>query len=175
MPIGAHAATQRLSRRRINMTETKENRPRTAPRELTTATAIFVYRTYLISCLAVVLLFAFGCSQAKNVPAVATKQVGGLDVTFTTSPWPPHSGDITGIVAITDVATKLTVDNASVVASANMTAPVANGSPVSGRYQGGGRYDVPLRLVATTYNISIHIEQPGRTAVDVDFPIEAWQ
>ncbi|MGO8672181.1 MAG: hypothetical protein ACLQVD_12550 [Capsulimonadaceae bacterium] len=128
---------------------------------------------------AVVLLAAAwmtaGCSHPKEGPAVATQTVGGLTISFTTSPWPPHSGDITGIVGVSDAATGAAVDDASVVASADMTAPRNPGAPASGRFQGNGQYEVPLRVIATTYSVDVHIERPGQPAADADFPLDVWQ
>jgi len=116
-----------------------------------------------------------GCSHPDATPAVAKKLVADLSVSFTTSPWPPHSGDSSGIVTIADAATGAPVDDASVVATANMEAPQSNGEPASGRFQGNGSYDVPLRMIATTYTIDVHIERPGKPAVDAAFPIDVWQ
>jgi hypothetical protein len=129
-------------------------------------------RAFIVTMLA---SFLGGCSQPKQSSAPTSKVAGDLTVTFTTSTPPPHSGDDTGIITIVQTATGQPVSDASVVATANMTGPKADGAPASGRSQGSGRYEVPLRLIATTYDIDVHIERPGQPAVDVTFPIDVWQ
>lgn len=114
-----------------------------------------------------------GCSHSEQQQQVLTQMSGDLAVSFTVLHWPPHSGDDTAIITI--MSNGQPVNDATVVATANMRAPKLDGSPASGRFQGDGQYEAPLRLVATSYDVDVHIERTNRPAVDVTFPLEAWQ
>ena len=114
-----------------------------------------------------------GCSRPSAPAAPASQTVGGLTITLTASP-PPHTGDNTFVVTIRDAATQAPVGNANVTATPEMLSPRLPGTPTSGRSQGNGVYNVPVRLgVATNYNVALHVERTGQPAADVSFPIEA--
>jgi len=118
-------------------------------------------------------LLLTGCS--KPPPAVAHKTVGDLTVTLTASS-PPHVGDNTFSVTLADAVTHAPVGNANITANPEMLSHNGTGSPSSGRSQGNGLYQVPIRLgIATRYDINLHIERPSTPAADVSFPVEAAQ
>ena len=88
----------------------------------------------------------------------------------------PHTGDNTFSVKLVDDSTQTSVGNANLSATADMLSPRLPGSPVSGRAQGNGFYNIPVRLgVAAQYNLVIQIERPGHPPANVTFPIEAAQ
>ncbi len=123
-------------------------------------------------CLAALLLA--GCSQPVP-PAVAHKTIGDLAVTLTASS-PPHVGDNTFSVTLADAVTHSPIGNANITANPEMLSHSGTGSPSSGRSQGNGLYQIPVRFgVATRYDISLHIERPGSPAAEVSFPVEAAQ
>ena len=122
-----------------------------------------------------VLLFG-GCSQSTT-PATPTVQVAnGMAITLTTTPTPPHTGDDTLIVTMMDAASHDPIGNANVTATPVMQSPRMRGTNVSGRAQGNGRYEIPVRFaIATRYEISLHIERTGKPPTNVTFPLEAQQ
>jgi len=123
--------------------------------------------------LGAVLLLA-GCSKPA-APVVLHKTVGDLSVTFTAAP-PPHIGDNSFRVTVTDTALPASVGNANITVDPEMLSHIGTGTKTSGRSQGNGAYLLPVRLgIATRYDISLHIERPGKPAADVSFPIEAVQ
>ena len=129
-----------------------------------------------IFCLCLSVLLLAGCSRpAPPPPSVARKTVGDLAVTLTADP-PPHTGDNMFSVTLADAATQAPVGNANITANPEMLSHSGTGSPSSGRAQGNGLYQIPIRLgIATRYDISLHIERPGQPAADVSFPMEAAQ
>lgn len=119
-------------------------------------------------------LFLAGCSHPA--PAVtAHKTVGDLAVSFTADP-PPHVGDNNFRVTVADAETQAPVGNANITADPEMLSQSGTGTKTSGRSQGNGVYQIPVRLgISTRYDISLHIDRPGRPAADVSFPVEAAQ
>ena len=115
-----------------------------------------------------------GCSHP--MPSAAPHQtVEGLLVTLTSGA-AAHTGDNTVTVTLTDAPTGASVGNANITASPDMRSPVMRGVSTSGRAQGNGLYNIPIRLaVATQYQLTLHIERPGHAAADVSFPLEADQ
>ena len=118
-----------------------------------------------------------GCSP-KAAPSVmpATQRVGGLTVQMTTTPTPPHTGDDTLNLTVADAA-GAPVGDANVTATPNMLAPRMPGESNSGRAQGNGLYQIPMRLpIATKYEVDVQIQQRnGQPPVLVSFPLEATQ
>ena len=119
-------------------------------------------------------LLLTGCSKPAP-PAVLHKTVGDLAVTFTAD-LPPHIGDNSFRVTVADAASALPVGNANITVDPEMLSHIGTGTKTSGRSQGNGVYSLPVRLgIATRYDISLHIERPGKPAADVSFPLEAAQ
>jgi hypothetical protein len=124
---------------------------------------------------ALALLALAGCSRPAALATPPRETAGGLVVTLTSGP-AMHTGDDTAAVTLADAATGAPVGNANITASPDMRAPAMKGVSVSGRAQGNGLYNIPVRLaVATRYRLSLHIERPGHAAADVAFPVEAFQ
>jgi hypothetical protein len=122
---------------------------------------------------AILAVAAAGCSRSDQTQKIQTQTSGELTVQFTIQDWPPHSGDNTAVITV--MSNGQPVNDANVVATANMRAPKLDGSPASGRFEGSGQYDAPLRFVATTYDIDVKVVRLNRPAVDVSFPLEAQQ
>ena len=115
-----------------------------------------------------------GCSHPAPT-TTAHKTVGDLTVSFTADP-APHVGDNTFRVTVADAETQAPVGNANITADPQMLSQNGTGTKTSGRSQGNGVYLIPVRLgIATRYDISLHIEHPGKPAADVSFPVEAAQ
>ena len=116
-----------------------------------------------------------GCSRPSAPAAPPTQTVGGMAITLSASP-PPHTGDNTFVVALKDALSGMPIGNANLTATPQMLSPQMPGAPTSGRAQGNGTYNVPVRLgVATRYDITLHVERTGHPAADVSFPVEAAQ
>jgi hypothetical protein len=127
-----------------------------------------------IFCLLGAALLLTGCSHPAP-PLASHKTVGDLAVTFAADP-PPHAGDNMFSVTLADAVTQAPVGNANITANPEMLSHTGTGSPSSGRAQGNGLYLVPVRLgIATRYDISLHIERPGKPVADVSFPVDAVQ
>lgn len=126
----------------------------------------------LITALAALLA---GCSHPGS-PAIAPSQtIAGMVVTLTTSP-PPHTGDNMFVVTLADAQTQAPIGNANITVTPQMLSPRLPGSPTSGRAQGNGVYNLPVRLgVATRYNVALKIARPGQAETEVSFPVEALQ
>ena len=127
-------------------------------------------------------LLLAGCAPKPSAPVrPVTQTVGGLTIQMTTipaqatTPAPPHSGDNTLSLTLTDAATGAPVGDANVTVTPNMLAPREQGATNSGRAQGNGVYQVPLRLpIATKYDVEVQIERRGGLPpVTVSFPLEA--
>lgn len=96
-----------------------------------------------------------------------------MTITLSASP-PAHTGDNTFVVTLKDAASGAPVGNANVTATPEMMSPRLPGTPTSGRAQGNGTYNVPIRLgVATRYVVALHVERTGHPAADASFPVEA--
>lgn len=122
-----------------------------------------------------VALTCAGCSRPAAPAAPPTKTVDRMVVSLTATP-PAHTGDNTFIITLSDAATQAPIGNANVTVTPQMLSPKLPGTSSSGRAQGNGVYNVPVRLgIATRYNIALHIERPGQPATDVTFPVEAVQ
>jgi hypothetical protein len=119
------------------------------------------------------LLFS-GCVRTPILPPATQQTNAGVNVALTSTS--PHTGDNTISIMVTDANTKSPVGNANVTATAEMVSPRLPGTPVSGRAQGNGLYNIPVRFgVATRYNLTLHIQRPGQPTATVVFPIEAAQ
>ncbi len=123
-------------------------------------------------------LLAGGCG-AHPVPLAArsgAQTSQGLSATLTTMPAPPHTGDDTLVLTLTDAATGAPVGDANVSATAQMLSPRLPGSPVTGRAQGNGVYQIPLRLgIATRYSVQVQAQQGTRPPATFTFALEAQQ
>lgn len=136
------------------------------------------YRKWIKCSLPAVIIMAIfltGCSRPQHTSKTVTKSAGDINVSMTVIPWPPHSGDDTVVVTLQDSVSGTPIDNANIVATAVMTSPKLPGSNITGRFRGQGSYEIPVRLVATTYDLNIRIERPQKSPVQTSFPLEAWQ
>ncbi len=123
-------------------------------------------------------LLAGGCGAHPPHPAppggAQTSQ--GLSATLATTPAPPHTGDDTLILTLTDAATGAPVGDANVSATAQMLSPRLPGSPITGRAQGNGIYQIPLRLgIATRYSVQIQAQRSAHPPATFTFALEAQQ
>lgn len=116
-----------------------------------------------------------GCSRPASPPASVSQTAAGMVVTLTTSP-PAHTGDNTFVVTLADAQTQVPIGNANITVTPEMLSPRLPGSPTSGRAQGNGVYNLPVRLgIATQYSIDLKIARPGQAETEVSFPVEAAQ
>ena len=98
---------------------------------------------------------------------------GSVSVTLT-STLTPHTGDNMLSVRVVDAKTHAPVGNANLTASPEMMAPRTPGAITSGRAQGDGVYEIPVRLaIPSRYDIDVKIERPGQPTASVTFPVEA--
>ncbi len=125
--------------------------------------------------LAVLAAMLAGCFH-PSAPAVPPSQtVSGMTITLL-AVLPAHTGDNTFVVTLKDVASGAPIGNANLTATPEMMSPRLPGTPTSGRAQGNGMYNVPIRLaVATRYDIVLHVERTGHLAAAASFPVEAAQ
>ncbi len=129
-------------------------------------------------CAALAAALATGCGARPAPPAapggVQTSQ--GISATLATTPAPPHTGDDILVLTLTDAATGAPVGDANVSATAQMLSPRLPGSPVTGRAQGNGVYQIPLRLgIATRYSVRVQAQQGARPPATFIFALEALQ
>jgi hypothetical protein len=125
-------------------------------------------------CMSTVMFLLAGCSHPIS-SAAPQQTTDGLLVTLTSGA-AAHTGDNTLTFTLADAATGAPVGNANITATPDMRSPVMRGVNTSGRAQGNGLYNIPVRLaVATKYSLLLHIERPGHAAADFAFPLEADQ
>lgn len=120
------------------------------------------------------LFFLSGCSRKQSVTVPAQQFVNGMVITLASPA--PHMGDNTISIMLADSGSTppSPIGNANITAIAEMISPRLPGSEISGRAQGNGLYNIPLRLgIATRYKLTLHIARPGRTQTTVIFPLEA--
>lgn len=123
-------------------------------------------------------LLLTGCTAHHASPAATpgAQTSQGLSATLTTIPAPPHTGDDTLIFTLTDAQTHAPVGDADISATAQMLSPRLPGSPVTGRAQGNGVYQIPIRLgIATTYRVQVQAQRTAHPAATFTFPLEARQ
>lgn len=124
-------------------------------------------------------LLAVGCTAHHPPPAAppnAAQTSQGLSATLTTTPAPPHTGDDVLVLTLTDAATHAPVGDANVSAIAQMLSPRLPGSPATGRAQGNGVYQIPLRLgIATRYSVQVQAQRTAHPPALFTFMLEAQQ
>ncbi len=123
-------------------------------------------------------LFSSGCAPRPAPPPAAAAPLAqnGVSATLASTPSPPHTGDDTLILTLTDTQTGAPIGDANVSASAAMLSPRLPGTPVTGRAQGNGVYQVPVRLgIATKYTVQVLVQRPGHPTAVFSFPLEAQQ
>lgn len=124
------------------------------------------------------LLLAAGCA-AKTAPpdtALGAKTSAGLTATLATNPAPPQTGDNVLLLTLSDAATHAPVGDANVSATAQMLAPRLPGTPSTGRAQGNGLYQIPVRLgIATRYTVQVQVQRPAHPVAQFTWVLEARQ
>ncbi len=128
--------------------------------------------------LPVLALLVAGCGTHPAPPMVRSgaQTSQGLTATLVTTPAPPHTGDDTLVLTLTDAVTHMSVGDANVSAVAQMLSPRLPGSPVTGRAQGNGVYQIPMRLgIATRYSVQVQAQRPAHPTAVFIFPLEAQQ
>lgn len=123
------------------------------------------------------LALSAGCSRTPRPPAPATAQtVGDVRATLATVPSPPSTGDNTLIVTLTDPATGAPIGDANLTVKTVSLAPRLPGAVTTGRAQGNGVYNIPVRLaIASSYQIELQVQRIGRPPVTFTFPLSATQ
>lgn len=117
-----------------------------------------------------------GCSRPVPPTAAPVQTAGGMRATLATVPTPPHTGDDVLVVTLTDAITNVPVGDANLTATAEALSPRLPGSPVSGRAQGNGVFQIPVRLpIASSYRVTIQVKRIGRPAVPLVFPLDVSQ
>ncbi len=126
----------------------------------------------------VLLTLAAGCGKPAMPPPApsAVQTSAGLTATLATTPTPPHTGDDVLILTLSDAATHAPVGDANVSAIAQMLSPRLPGSAVTGRAQGNGVYQIPIRLgIATRYRVQVQAQRTAHPVATFTFPLEAQQ
>jgi hypothetical protein len=127
---------------------------------------------------AAVAIFAFlalisGCSNKLQPSGPAAQDKDGLHIQLVTDPNPAQVGDNTLIVTVTDSGTNAPVVNANITINAyNKLA--GGGDQETGRSQGNGVYNVPIKLpIADQYTATVTVQRTGQPDVSAQFPIAA--
>lgn len=123
--------------------------------------------------LAAALVLANGCSPRPQASGPVGQDSNGLHIQLATDPNPLRAGDDTLIVTVTDLATSQPVVNANVTITAyNKLA--GGGDTETGRSQGGGVYNVPIKLpIADQYTATVTVQRLGKPDSSVQFPLDA--
>ena len=132
-------------------------------------------RFFIAFCAAILALAALvpGCSDKLQPSGPVTHSAAGLNIQLATDPNPPQVGDNTLIVTVTDATTNAPVVNANITISAyNKLA--GGGDQETGRSQGNGVYNVPIKLpIADQYTATVTVQRSGKPDVGIQFPIAA--
>ena len=123
-----------------------------------------------------VLLLLAGCGPKAAAPlaASAAAQTNGEYSASLSVPPALGTGDQTLTFSLTEAKDGLPVGDANVSASAVMLSPRLPAAAVSGRAQGNGMYQLPLRFgVATLYSVQVTVRRPGHTDAQFSFPVTA--
>ena len=121
----------------------------------------------------VVLPMLSGCSAKPGASGPVAQDSGDLHIVLATDPTPLRVGDDTLIVTITDQATNQPVVDANITVTAyNQLA--GGGDTETGRSQGNGVYNVPIKLpIADQYMGTVTVQRLGKPDVSVKFPLDA--
>jgi len=123
-----------------------------------------------------ILIFAAmtaGCSKKPAKVGAVSADNNGLRITLTSLPDPPQSGANTFTIKLTDSASGVPVVNANVTISAYNDL-AGGGDRESGRSQGDGSYNVPIKLaIPDKYRLDVQVQRPGHDDSDVQFTVES--
>jgi hypothetical protein len=124
----------------------------------------------LLPCLAALLS---GCSSEGTKVGVKAAESNGVRIEMTTSPDPMQAGDNVVMIHLTDMSSGQPVVDANVTISA-FNELAGGGDRESGRSQGNGDYNVPIKLgIPDKYNLDIEVQRPGEQDSDATFTINA--
>lgn len=132
--------------------------------------------THWLTSLLLILLFTLlllpGCSPKPRASGPVSQDSGGLRIVFATDPSPLRTGDDTLIVTLTDESTNRPVVDANVTITA-FNQLVGGGDTETGRSQGNGVYNVPIKLpIADQYMATVTVQRLGKPDVSVKFPLD---
>jgi hypothetical protein len=131
-----------------------------------------MFTRYLILIVVTALILTACSSKGTKIGSKALIS-NGIRIGLTTDPDPPHSGDNKVIVRLLDAATGEPVVNANVTVSA-YNALAGGGDRESGRAQGDGEYDVPIKLpIPDTYKLDVQVQRPAQPDADATFEVTA--
>lgn len=122
------------------------------------------------------LLVLAGCGpkSASPPPAPAAAQAEGEYKASLSVPPALGTGDQTLMFLLSEAKDGAPVGDANVTASALMLSPRLPAAAVSGRAQGNGVYQLPLRFsVATAYSVQVTVRRPGHADAQFAFPVTA--
>jgi len=116
---------------------------------------------------------AAGCSPKPEATGPQAADIGGLHIVLAADPSPVRVGDNTLIVTVIDSSTNKPVVDANVTVSTyNQLA--GGGDQETGRSQGNGVYNVPIRLaIMDMYKTTVTIQRVGKPDVSAQFTLNA--
>lgn len=122
-------------------------------------------------------LLLTGCKRTAPPPVAPSVQtLGDVRAALTTVPIPPHTGDDTLVITLTNPTTNQPIGDANLTALTVSLAPHLPGVPTTGRAQGNGLYDIPVRFaIASTYRVELTVQRIGHAPVTFAFPLDVAQ
>ena len=133
-------------------------------------------RIKLHICVGVGLALLTGCGRNAPPPAPTVQTLGDVRASLTTIPATPHTGDDTLVVTLANASTNLPIGDANLTAKTVSLAPRLPGVPTTGRAQGNGVYDIPVRLaIASTYQVELTVQRVGLAPQTFVFPLNVAQ
>jgi hypothetical protein len=112
-----------------------------------------------------------GCSQKAAKVGLKAQESNGVRIYISSDPDPLQTGDNTLIVKLMDIATNEPVVNANVTVSA-YNELAGGGDRESGRSQGDGQYNVPVKLgIPDSYRLDVQVQRPSQPDSDATFSV----
>ena len=114
-----------------------------------------------------------GCSSKGSKVGNLVSDSNGVKIELTSNPDPPIAGDNTFTITLTDDSTGSPVVNANVTVSA-YNELAGGGDRETGRSQGDGIYDIPIKLgIPDRYKIDVVVQRPGHDDSNTEFMVNA--
>jgi hypothetical protein len=114
-----------------------------------------------------------GCSSRGTKVGIQAQESNGVRIYIAIDPDPPQAGDNKILVRLVDLASNQPIVDANVTVSA-YNELAGGGDRESGRSQGDGEYDVPMKFgIPDSYRLDVEVQRTGQQDSDASFTVTA--